>query len=223
MMQGECKARAGCCATRFTVMCGQIHCAAGIQRHSCVLVASLLPCHHASAHARAGGTLLHCQSSPCSLFSEWLWLTCASTDFQVKQPLPIVSLPLTRNWASNIAVDRAGFPNHTLFCWAWERENGSLTAGPGDPAGEPWGIWLNGVRSARGCTHFVNVGLNARPSTERAYPRLVRLLRPLQQLQLAQARRLRLARLAGVGYFCASLCLVAHNISTVDPDIPPRR
>jgi carboxypeptidase D len=72
------------------------------------------------------------------------WLTCASADFQVTQPLPNVSFPLARNWAGNIAVDRVGFPNDTLFFWAWERENGSLTAGAGDRSGEPWGIWLNG-------------------------------------------------------------------------------
>jgi carboxypeptidase D len=41
-------------------------------------------------------------------------------------------------------VDRAGFPNDTLFFWAWESQNGSLTASMGERSGEPWGIWLNG-------------------------------------------------------------------------------
>jgi hypothetical protein len=71
-------------------------------------------------------------------------LTCWDADFHVTRPLPNASFPLTRNWAGNIAVNRAGFPNDTLFFWAWEREHGSLTAGAEDRSGEPWGIWLNG-------------------------------------------------------------------------------
>ncbi|KAI0344359.1 alpha/beta-hydrolase [Trametopsis cervina] len=67
--------------------------------------------------------------------------------FQVTQPLPNASFPLGRNWAGNIPVNRAGSPansNNTLFFWAWEKENGSLTAAAGERENEPWGIWLNG-------------------------------------------------------------------------------
>lgn len=62
-------------------------------------------------------------------------------DFEVTQPLPNVTFPLGRNWAGNIPVDRPGHPNDTLFFWAFEKEDGSLTA---DDSDEPWGIWLNG-------------------------------------------------------------------------------
>ena len=86
------------------------------------------------------------------------WQTCAQStpsplklgtqrflaDFQVTETLPNVTFPLNRNWAGNIAVDRPGHPNNTLFFWAFEKENGSLTATSGDRSDEPWGIWLNG-------------------------------------------------------------------------------
>ena len=65
-------------------------------------------------------------------------------DYQVTASLPNVTFPLNRNWAGNIAVDRPGHPNNTLFFWAWEKENGSLTAGAGEQSDVPWGIWLNG-------------------------------------------------------------------------------
>ncbi|KAJ3559788.1 hypothetical protein NM688_g126 [Phlebia brevispora] len=64
--------------------------------------------------------------------------------FQVTEALPNVSFPLNRNWAGNIPVDRPGHPNNTLFFWAFEKENGSLTAAAGERSDEPWGIWLNG-------------------------------------------------------------------------------
>jgi carboxypeptidase D len=57
---------------------------------------------------------------------------------------PNVTFDVGRNWAGNIAVDRPGFPNDTLFFWAFEREKGSLTANAGERESEPWGIWLNG-------------------------------------------------------------------------------
>ena len=41
-------------------------------------------------------------------------------------------------------MDRVGHPNDTLFFWAFEKENGSLTAGANERSTEPWGIWLNG-------------------------------------------------------------------------------
>lgn len=66
------------------------------------------------------------------------------TDFQVVKSLPNVTSHLGRNWAGNIAVDRPDFPNNTLFFWAFEKEEGSLTANAGERQEEPWGIWLNG-------------------------------------------------------------------------------
>ncbi|RDX51221.1 alpha/beta-hydrolase [Lentinus brumalis] len=64
--------------------------------------------------------------------------------FQVTDPLPNVSWSLSRNFAGNIPVDRPGHPNNTLFFWAWENTEGSLTAAANERAGVPWGIWLNG-------------------------------------------------------------------------------
>ncbi|KAF7983379.1 hypothetical protein HWV62_22379 [Athelia sp. TMB] len=64
--------------------------------------------------------------------------------FQVTEPLPNVTWALARNWAGNMPVQRAGHPNDTLFFWAVEKENGSLTAAAGERSDEPWGIWLNG-------------------------------------------------------------------------------
>jgi carboxypeptidase D len=66
------------------------------------------------------------------------------SDFQVTAPLPNVTWTLPRNWAGNIQVQRAGHVNDTLFFWAFEKENGSLTAGPNENSDKPWGIWLNG-------------------------------------------------------------------------------
>ncbi|EGO22337.1 hypothetical protein SERLADRAFT_473031 [Serpula lacrymans var. lacrymans S7.9] len=63
--------------------------------------------------------------------------------FQVTSSLPNITWPLARNWAGNIPVQREGHPNDTLFFWAFEHSNGSLTDGPGQ-SDEPWGIWLNG-------------------------------------------------------------------------------
>ncbi|KAN0088900.1 Alpha/Beta hydrolase fold [Tylopilus felleus] len=60
--------------------------------------------------------------------------------FQVTESLPNVTWPLSRNWAGNIPVQRAGYPNNTLFFWAFESLNGSFTA----DSNEPWAIWLNG-------------------------------------------------------------------------------
>ena len=65
-------------------------------------------------------------------------------DFQVTKPLPNVTWALPRNWAGNIAVNRAGHPNDTLFFWGFEKKYGSLTAATHEDSTEPWGIWLNG-------------------------------------------------------------------------------
>ncbi|KAI9065255.1 alpha/beta-hydrolase [Trametes sanguinea] len=64
--------------------------------------------------------------------------------FEVTSPLANVTFPLSRNFAGNIPVNRAGHPNNTLFFWAFEKENGSLTADANERSNEPWGIWLNG-------------------------------------------------------------------------------
>lgn len=64
-----------------------------------------------------------------------------SADYQVTQSMPNLTFPVTRNWAGNILVDRPGHANDTLFFWAFEKENGSLTT---NSSTEPWGIWLNG-------------------------------------------------------------------------------
>ncbi|TFK46518.1 alpha/beta-hydrolase [Heliocybe sulcata] len=64
--------------------------------------------------------------------------------FQVTEALPNVTWTLGRNWAGNIGVQRPGHPNNTLFFWAFEKTNGSLTAAAGENSDVPWGIWLNG-------------------------------------------------------------------------------
>ncbi|KII85865.1 hypothetical protein PLICRDRAFT_44287 [Plicaturopsis crispa FD-325 SS-3] len=64
--------------------------------------------------------------------------------FEVTEKLPNVTFDLTRNFAGNIAVGRAGHPNNTLFFWGFEKTNGSLTSGANETNNEPWGIWLNG-------------------------------------------------------------------------------
>ncbi|KAJ4473583.1 alpha beta-hydrolase [Lentinula aciculospora] len=61
--------------------------------------------------------------------------------FEVTSPLPNVTFSLTRSFAGNLPVQRAGHPNDTLFFWAFEHQNGSLTS---NSSREPWGIWLNG-------------------------------------------------------------------------------
>ncbi|EIW58496.1 alpha/beta-hydrolase [Trametes versicolor FP-101664 SS1] len=64
--------------------------------------------------------------------------------FEVKDTLPNVTFPLAHSFAGNVAVNRPGHPNNTLFFWALEKENGSLTVGADDRSDVPWGIWLNG-------------------------------------------------------------------------------
>ena len=63
-------------------------------------------------------------------------------DYRVKDgSLPNVTFPLNRNWAGSIPVNRTNHPNDTLFFWAFEHKDGSLTSNATD---EPWAIWLNG-------------------------------------------------------------------------------
>ncbi|KAJ7202096.1 alpha/beta-hydrolase [Mycena pura] len=61
--------------------------------------------------------------------------------FEVTESLPNITQPLTRSFAGNVGVNRDGHPNATLFFWAFEKTNGSLTS---DTSTEPWIIWLNG-------------------------------------------------------------------------------
>ena len=62
-------------------------------------------------------------------------------DFEVTDKLPNITGTLPRNFAGNIPVNRPGHPNDTLFFWAFEKTEGSLTTKSSD---EPWLIWLNG-------------------------------------------------------------------------------
>ncbi|KAK0467098.1 Alpha/Beta hydrolase protein [Desarmillaria tabescens] len=64
--------------------------------------------------------------------------------FEVTESLPNVTFDVSRSFAGNIAVQREGHPNNTLFFWAFEKEEGSLTADTNGTSTEPWGIWLNG-------------------------------------------------------------------------------
>ncbi|KAI5119135.1 hypothetical protein M0805_005741 [Coniferiporia weirii] len=64
--------------------------------------------------------------------------------YQVKDALPNVTFPLSRNWAGSIPVNRTNHPNDTLFFWAFESKNGSLTAEANESASDPWALWLNG-------------------------------------------------------------------------------
>lgn len=59
------------------------------------------------------------------------------------EKLPNITWTLPRNFAGNIAVNRSGHANDTLFFWGFEKSNGSLTAAAHETS-EPWGIWLNG-------------------------------------------------------------------------------
>ncbi|KAH9951151.1 alpha/beta-hydrolase [Amylocystis lapponica] len=60
--------------------------------------------------------------------------------FEVTESFPNVTWELPHSYAGNIGVQREGHPNNTLFFWAFEKQNGSLTADNNDP----WAIWLNG-------------------------------------------------------------------------------
>ncbi|KAF8917843.1 alpha/beta-hydrolase [Mucidula mucida] len=64
--------------------------------------------------------------------------------FEVTDALPNITgvfNDIPRTFAGNIPVQRANHPNDTLFFWAAEKQNGSLTDANST---EPWGIWLNG-------------------------------------------------------------------------------
>src|ERR1700683_5514508 len=84
-----------------------------------------------------------CEHCPFPLILSFLCTQCLiPIDFQVTEQLPNVTWTLPRNWAGNIPVQRAGHDNDTLFFWAFEKENGSLTAAANERLDERWGIWL---------------------------------------------------------------------------------
>ena len=83
----------------------------------------------------------NCTLFPCCALISSLH-TSLCVDFQVTEPLPNVTFDLGRNWAGNIPVGR-GSANNTLFFWAFEKEEGSLTAAAGERNDEPWGIFIN--------------------------------------------------------------------------------
>ncbi|KAJ7487265.1 alpha/beta-hydrolase [Mycena galericulata] len=62
--------------------------------------------------------------------------------FEVTGSLPNVTGPIARSFAGNVGVNRVDHPNATLFFWAFEKANGSLTGSAPDT--DPWIIWLNG-------------------------------------------------------------------------------
>ncbi|KAF7368752.1 Carboxypeptidase [Mycena venus] len=64
------------------------------------------------------------------------------TYFEVTGLFPNLTETLTRSFAGNVGVNRANHPNATLFFWAFEKVNGSLTGSAAST--DPWIIWLNG-------------------------------------------------------------------------------
>ncbi|KAF7329447.1 Carboxypeptidase [Mycena kentingensis (nom. inval.)] len=58
--------------------------------------------------------------------------------------LPNLTNPLPRSFAGNVGVNRRGHPNATLFFWAVEKSNGSLTTEAKSQDSDPWMLWLNG-------------------------------------------------------------------------------
>lgn len=75
--------------------------------------------------------------------SNWI-IFFLSLDFLVKDSLPNVTFPVPRSFAGNVAVNRENHANDTLFFWAFETQNGSLTAAADERSDVPWAIWLNG-------------------------------------------------------------------------------
>lgn len=65
-------------------------------------------------------------------------------DYEVQDQFPNITYSLPHSFAGNIPVNRAGHPNNTLFFWAFEKTNGSLTADVNPPSDDPWIIWLQG-------------------------------------------------------------------------------
>ena len=65
-----------------------------------------------------------CEQKPVSFSPQNL---NAVLDFLVSDPLPNMTFTLERSFAGNLPVNRQGHPNDTLFFWAFEKTNGSLT------------------------------------------------------------------------------------------------
>lgn len=61
------------------------------------------------------------------------------SDFQVKDSMPNITFPLQRSFAGNIPVNRPGHPNDTLFFYAFEKFNHSLT---GADTQSPWALYF---------------------------------------------------------------------------------
>jgi len=59
--------------------------------------------------------------------------------YEVTQPLPNVTFDVGRMFAGNVPIERG--PDLSLFYWAVESTNGSLTS---NDTQKPWHIWLNG-------------------------------------------------------------------------------
>lgn len=60
-------------------------------------------------------------------------------DYEVTTPLPNITFDIGRSYAGNIPIARG--EDLSLFYWAVESQNGSLTS---ENVTEPWHIWLNG-------------------------------------------------------------------------------
>ena len=71
-------------------------------------------------------------------------LTLPIPDFQVSNNALGLDFDLGTNYAGNIYVDRPDHPNDSLFFWAFEKKNGSLTADANGSSTDPWAIWLQG-------------------------------------------------------------------------------
>jgi len=66
----------------------------------------------------------------CELLFHFILLpysTVLNLDYLVKDPMPNVTFPLQRSFAGSVPVNRPGHPNNTLFFYAFEKSNGSLT------------------------------------------------------------------------------------------------
>jgi carboxypeptidase D len=60
--------------------------------------------------------------------------------YEVAKPLPNVTFDVGRMFAGNVPIQRG--PDLSLFYWAVESTNGSLTSNNTEA---PWHIWLNGL------------------------------------------------------------------------------
>jgi hypothetical protein len=66
-------------------------------------------------------------------------IPCFILDFEVTDPLPNITFDIGRSFAGNLPIQRG--TNLSLFYWAIEHQNGSLTD---EKSTAPWQIWLNG-------------------------------------------------------------------------------